>query len=219
MPKQTTNNSADISNTENNQQSYALSYVMDRQHTTNRKTEKYSTNHIPKHQRHWHKHTTQNMTTLLSEQIAIESDILCMTEHCINIRHQDIHHQIQSTIQCTIQEKVNIQITSSHTHTETPYLLGGTAIAIVGNAVGRIQPTSRGGDSMGRWTYFSFKRKHQHPITIISAYQVNIRPTNNIGLTAWHQQQIALNQIGKSHLHPRQAFIQISPTKSHTSSH
>jgi hypothetical protein len=52
------------------------------------------------------------------------------------------------------------------------------------------------------------KRKYQSPITIISVYQVNIRPTNDVGITAWHQQRINLNKLGKSHLHPRQAFIQ-----------
>ena len=153
-------------------------------------------------------HTANNMTTIISEQIAIESDVLCMTEHCINVHHHDIHHQIQSAIRRTIPDKVNLQISSSRTHTETTYLPGGTAISVVGNTVGRIQPTGRGGDNMGRWTYVTINRKQQHPITIISAYQVNVRPTNDIGFTAWHQQRVGLNQIGKTHLHPRQAFIQ-----------
>ena len=61
---------------------------------------------------------------------------------------------------------------------------------------------------MGRWTYVTINRKQQHPITIISAYQVNVRPTNDTGFTAWHQQRVGLNQISKTHLHPRQAFIQ-----------
>ena len=153
-------------------------------------------------------HTAQNMTTIISEQIAIESDILCMTEHCVNVHHKDIHYQIQSSLRKAINEKVNLQITSSNTQTESPYLPGGTAIAITGNSVGRLEQTNRGGDDMGRWTYLTLKRKYQPPITIFSVYQVNIRPTNEIGITAWHQQRIALNKLGKSHLHPRQAFIQ-----------
>jgi hypothetical protein len=148
------------------------------------------------------------MATIISEQIAIESDILCMTEHCINVHHQDIHQQIQSTIRKTIQQKVNLQITSSNLQTESPYLPGGTAIAVTGNSVGRLEQTIRGEDDMGRWTYATMKRKHQSPITVISVYQVNIRPTNDVGITAWHQQRINLNKLGKSHLHPRQAFIQ-----------
>ena len=148
------------------------------------------------------------MNTIISEQIATESDILCMTEHCINVHHQDIHRQIQSSIRKTIHEKVYLQITSSVTQTESPYLPGGTAIAITGNSVGRLEQTNRGGDAMGRWTYITLKRKYHNPITIISVYQVNIKPTNDIGITAWHQQRLALNKLGKSHIHPRQAFIQ-----------
>ena len=151
---------------------------------------------------------SHNMKTIISEQLAIESDILCMTEHCINVHYRDIHHQIQSSIRNEIKEKVYLQITSSNLQTESPYLPGGTAIAVTGNSVGRLQHTCRGGDHMGRWTYTTMKRKHQSPITVISVYQVNIRPTNDIGITAWHQQRINLNKNGKSHLHPRQAFIQ-----------
>jgi hypothetical protein len=129
-------------------------------------------------------YTAQNMTTIISGQIAIESDILCMTEHCINVHHRDIHHQIQSSICNAIKEKVNLQITSSNTQTESPYLPGGTAIAVIGNSVGRFEQSSRGGDAMGRWTYITMKRKHQSPITILfSVYQVNTRPTNNIRIT------------------------------------
>ena len=119
-------------------------------------------------------YTAQNMTTIILEQITIESDILCMTEHCINVHHRDIHHQIQSSIRNAIKkEKVNLQITSSNTQTESPYLPGGTAIAVIGNSVGRLEQTSRGRDAMGRWTYITMKRKHQSPITIVSVYQVN----------------------------------------------
>ena len=103
---------------------------------------------------------------------------------------------------------VHLQITSSNTQTESPYLPGGTAIAIIGNSIGRLEQTSRGSNDLGRWTYLTLKRKYQPPITIFSVYQVNIRPTNDVGITAWHQQRIALNKMGRSHLHPRQAFIQ-----------
>ena len=55
---------------------------------------------------------------------------------------------------------------------------------------------------------YHLRRKQQAPITIFSVYQVNIRPTNEIGTTAWHQQRILLNQKDRSNQHPRQAFIQ-----------
>jgi hypothetical protein len=130
-----------------------------------------------------------------------------MTEHCINTRYNNIHNQIQTTIRHQIPEKTRLQINSSKFQTETPYLPGGTVISIVGSHVGRIQPTHQGGDIMGRWTYVTLRQKQQNRITIFSIYQVNIRPTNEIGITAWHQQRILLNKKGQSNLHPQQAFI------------
>ena len=52
------------------------------------------------------------------------------------------------------------------------------------------------------------RRKHQPPVTIISAYQVCPRPTNLLGNTAYHQQVRALNARGLTQLHPRKAFVQ-----------
>ncbi len=61
---------------------------------------------------------------------------------------------------------------------------------------------------MGRWSFVTLRRKKQKPVTIVTVYQVNIRPTNDIGITAWHQQRLELNKQGNTKLHPRQAFIQ-----------
>jgi hypothetical protein len=82
------------------------------------------------------KYTAQNMSTIISEQMAIESVILGMTEHCINTNHKDIHNQIQTTIRQLIPEKVNLQINScSKFQTDSPYLPGGTAISIIMNLI------------------------------------------------------------------------------------
>ena len=61
---------------------------------------------------------------------------------------------------------------------------------------------------MGRWTFVTLRRKQQKPVTIVTVYQVNVRPTNDIGITAWHQQRLELNKQGNTSLHPRKAFIQ-----------
>ena len=153
------------------------------------------------------KNAAQNMATLISEQISVEADILGMTEHCINTTYHDTHNLIQTNIKHTIPDKVNLQITSSTFQTDTPYLPGGTAISTTGTNVGRILHNHRGGDDMGRWTYITLRRKQQPPLTIFSVYQVNIRPTNDTGITAWHQQRLLLNRKRQSNLHPRQAFI------------
>ena len=60
---------------------------------------------------------------------------------------------------------------------------------------------------MGRWSYVHMRRKGQKPITIYTVYQVCTSPTNAIGHTAWHQQRIKLNEQGRTHIHPRQAFV------------
>jgi hypothetical protein len=45
-------------------------------------------------------------------------------------------------------------------------------------------------------------------LTIIAAYQVNQQPTNTVGITAWHQQRLQLDDQGRQAIHPRQAFIE-----------
>ena len=60
---------------------------------------------------------------------------------------------------------------------------------------------------MGRWSYATFRRKQLPPLTIFTVYQVNPRPTNEIGITAWHQQRLQLNEQNRNECHPRTAFI------------
>lgn len=152
-------------------------------------------------------HYTQNLALLANEQADLAIDILGMTEHCINIHHQDTLKNIHQTIRQTITEKSTIQIDASKSPTTQRYLPGGTATLLLGPIVGRIEPNGRGGDSMGRWSYIHLRRKHMKPITIITVYQVNQTPTNTIGNTAWHQQRIALDAQGHHDTHPRTAFI------------
>ena len=151
--------------------------------------------------------TPQNTAILINEQISTETDIMGITEHCINTNHKDIYRRIQDNVHKTIRDKTLLHINASTIQTESAYLPGGTAISLVGNTVGRVEPKGRGGDPMGRWSFAHLRRKNQKPITIITAYQVNIRPTNEIGSTAWHQQRLLLNQQQRTDIHPRQAFI------------
>jgi hypothetical protein len=53
----------------------------------------------------------------------------------------------------------------------------------------------------------SLRRRQGPPLTIISAYQVNKQPTNEVGITAWHQQRLLLDKAGRVDIHPRKAFI------------
>ena len=147
------------------------------------------------------------ISLLANEQVTLDIDILGMTEHCVNIRHQDTLKNLQQAIRSTTYEKTTLQINASESPTNQRYLPGGTALMLIGNTVGRIEPNGRGGDAMGRWSYVHLRRKKMKPITIITIYQVNRHPTNIIGNTAWHQQRIALDSQGSHDIHPRTAFI------------
>jgi hypothetical protein len=84
--------------------------------------------------------------------------------------------------------------------------MGGTGLLAVNSLVGRLEPKGKFGDPLGRWSCMSFRRSRLPPITIISVYQVCLKPTNLLGGTAWHQQQRALALASRPES-PRQAFI------------
>jgi hypothetical protein len=100
----------------------------------------------------------------------------------------------------------SLQIDSSNLQTISPYLPGGTAILIVGSLLGRVAPNGKGGDPMGRWSYVTLRRHAQGPLTIYTVYKVNENPTNDVGITAWHQQRLQLDAAHRHGEHPREAF-------------
>ena len=149
----------------------------------------------------------QQMSILANEPLTLDVDILAITEHCVNIHHRDTHKSLHNSLRTSIQEKTVLQIDSSTTMTTNSYLPGGTAILMTGDAVGRLEPNGKGGDKMGRWSFIHLRRQNLPPLTIYSVYQVNPRPTNDIGNTAWHQQRLALNCSDRHDTHPRTAFV------------
>jgi hypothetical protein len=150
---------------------------------------------------------SDSIPTLINDQVNLGIDCQCITEHCLNISFQNTDQLLQQSIRRSTNTKICSQFNSSPTVTSTEYLPGGTAMILTGPTVGRIIPNGKGGDSLGRWTYMSFRRRHCSPVTIISAYQVNKQPTNEVGITAWHQQRLLLDKAGRTDIHPRKAFI------------
>ena len=59
---------------------------------------------------------------------------------------------------------------------------------------------------MGRWSFVTLRRHKQPPLTIYTVYKVNVQPTNDIGITAWHQQRLQLDFQRRHNEHPRDAF-------------
>ena len=73
-----------------------------------------------------------------------------------------------------------------------------------GDVVGR--KNEKGSDSLGRWTWIKLVGCNQKIITLISAYQVCVRPTKKTGTTAYHQQESLLRQKGARKAKPRKFF-------------
>jgi hypothetical protein len=84
------------------------------------------------------------------------------------------------------------------------YKPGGTMLLAQGNVVGRIK--ERGSDPLGRWSWIKLIGRDKRLITVISAYQVCVRPTHPTGTTAYHQQESLLRQQGIPKPKPRKHF-------------
>ena len=59
---------------------------------------------------------------------------------------------------------------------------------------------------MGRWSCVTLRRQKQKRPTVYAVYKVNAKPTNDIGITAWHQQRLQLDSQHRHNEHPRDAF-------------
>jgi len=149
----------------------------------------------------------ETIPSIINDQQILEIDHQGITEHCLNLRFRSTAYKLQNSIKTSTERKTHHQFSCGNLTTSSEYLPGGTASITMGNAVGRISPQGKGSDRMGRWTYTTFNRTDNTKLTIITAYQVNRTPTNQIGITAWHQQRLQLDQEGKTSIHPRKAFI------------
>ena len=152
-------------------------------------------------------HGVEGLDMFVNDQANLQVDIQGFTEHCLDTTKFTVSHGAHEKIREHYQGQTALQLDSSSEAAINVYKPGGTGILMLGAVVGRQETQGRGGDPMGRWSYVHLRRKHQAPVTIISAYQVCPRPTNLLGNTAYHQQRRALNVSGRSTLHPRQAFI------------
>ena len=87
-----------------------------------------------------------------------------------------------------------IQTATSSIPADKFYKPGGTFLMAQGDITGRIK--EKGSDHMGRWSWIKFIGRNKRIITVISAYQVCVRPTHATGTTAFQQQQSLLQQKG-----------------------
>jgi hypothetical protein len=144
---------------------------------------------------------------IAANQQTREIDYLGVTEHCMNMNQPKTKSGILQALKSDHLGCFSLQMDSGKMMTTSPYLPGGTAAIILGDPVGRIEPTGKNGDPMGRWSYITLRRSSQSPLNIYTVYQVCAQPTNDVGITAWHQQRLQLNEQGRHNIHPRKAFI------------
>lgn len=115
--------------------------------------------------------------------------LICLQEayHRIDIVYMSEHHQDTTNFK-RIQELQNITRWAAPGRVITQFDLsqesslygikyGGTGIVVVGDMVGRSEPSSCCGDSMGRWSYIQFQQKKHPPFFFFSAYQAGEKPT------------------------------------------
>lgn len=153
---------------------------------------------------------TQNygnsMQQLAESQSTLGIDILGITEHCINTGQPRVCNTLHKCLKQHFLGRYVLQINSGIMETPSAYLPGGTAILLLDQILGRLESDGRGGDPMGRWSFVTLRRHKQPPLTIYTVYKVNVQPTNDIGITAWHQQRLQLDLQRRCNEHPRDAF-------------
>jgi hypothetical protein len=150
---------------------------------------------------------TTSLDILSHEQDLLAVDIQGISEHQLDTNQQPLVSDLQTNLRRSYPSQSTLQIDSSASGALNTYKPGGTALLAVGDVVGRLESSGKGGDPMGRWSFIHFRRRDMPSLTVISAYQVCPTPTNPKGNTAWHQQRLALNLAGRNAIHPRKAFV------------
>lgn len=145
----------------------------------------------------------EKFRTLCEEMNKANVHLFAAAEHNLDTNKFIVRQSLQNIARKTFQHHA-IQTATSSTLADKFYKPGGTMLMAQGNLVGRIK--ERGSDSLGRWTWMKLIGKNKKLITIISAYQVCMRPTNITGTTAYHQQESLLRQRGIKKANPRKYF-------------
>jgi hypothetical protein len=140
---------------------------------------------------------------LCSEIKQADIDILAASEHNLDTNKFVVRQLLQQMATQSFDHHT-IQTATSSIPADKFYKPGGTMLLAQGNVVGRIK--ERGSDPLGRWSWIKLIGRNKRLITVISAYQVCIRPTHATGTTAYHQQESLLRQKGITKPKPRKYF-------------
>jgi hypothetical protein len=129
--------------------------------------------------------------------------ILAAAEHNLDTNKFAVRKTLQDIARQTFTHH-SLQTATSSVRANKFYKPGGTLLLAQGDMISHIK--EKGSNTLGRWTWMKLVGKNQKLITVISAYQVCIRPTHRTGTTAYHQQQSLLRQKGAKKANPRKYF-------------
>ena len=133
----------------------------------------------------------------------VQADVMCGQEHQLDT----VQHQVKSILYQTCRQhwqRSRIVFGTTGVPFESMYKPGGTFMATVGNATGRVQHHTS--DDLGRWVSQTFQGAAGRRITIVSAYQVVSDIVVPGTTTAASQQHSLLIQRNDSIHAPRKAF-------------
>jgi hypothetical protein len=140
---------------------------------------------------------------LCSEVQKADIHILAASEHNLDTNKFVVRQLLQQMAKQTFEHHL-LQTATSSIPADKFYKPGGTLLLAQGDVVGRIK--ERGSDPLGRYSWLKLIGRNKRLITVISAYQVCVRPTHATGTTAYHQQESLLRQKGHQKPKPRKFF-------------
>jgi hypothetical protein len=130
---------------------------------------------------------TSDMQLFAAAKHNLDTDKFAVRQSLQNITWQSFTHHC-------------LQTATSSTNADIFYKPGWTMIMAQGDLVGRVK--DRGSSLLGRWTWMKLVGCNNRIITLISAYQVCICPTNQTGMTVYHQQESLLRLKGAKKANP-----------------
>lgn len=157
--------------------------------------------------RHLPLYGAMGLEQFIHAQSTLKIDLQAFSEHSLDTTKFQVYQSARHILRATHPHPALIQLDSSAERAINQYKPGGTGILVLGTLASKLETQGKGGDTLGRWSFTSFRRRHFPPVTVISVYQVCPRPTNRIGNTAFHQQTRLLQQTGRN-IHPRRAFVE-----------
>jgi exonuclease III len=172
-------------------------------HDANAQTTKYSRLTSQNHHHITVSTIESQVIQICRDQRRQESDVHAIQEHKLDHNKYVVRAAFTKATK-QIHRTHRIEIGGSALKTITTYKPGGTALIAQGDITGRIQ--TQDSDPYGRWSYITFNGSPSKSIIIISAYQVCTKPTNQTGITAYHQQETAFNHERRNNSNPRYNF-------------